>query len=558
LKQIGSEHAIPSTIVTSRMEDIHEVPSPLSEQFNVVQIQHDMLSSLDTLSHEMAEIINIMIVRQQECQHLPLSLDSDQEGVIFAAFGKYVSLICRITKSMDVLRVFGRVKCQTRHGVGSVSKDTGNIIQDISADMKELKSFLRHLQSKENPNFAESSAKQHFLTKVQARTIDSATQYEQCNLENDISFSFQSKKAQEGLNSVIKELAEVFQILSNTTEEQHHHLIDFTESFSSLSSFQSLGTRDLFVSSVLSIKYTLLNIKSDFENIFNDLKMEICLEANLRRERCIASKSLNRGLDSVNQNLKETASQFAVEIQNTKEILMMTCCLSSHLVESSSKDGDGVESSESIFESENHDWSIVHTAQPGQRSHLRVGQMMLATKRQASQSNFPRNLHKKSNDLSLSPQSKVTSECTARVGRNNSMTQELRSALLEMCARTALQTKASSEYSDLLQNQNLLFAGLPSSKSLNQHSRDHFHGNESTISYTDGINQKIEECTFQSAFSETSPSKPSQTPGTAAISEVSDATATRLWGTAETEKNKMNMADVPIPAQRIARTLYLN
>mmetsp|Transcript_52460 Transcript_52460/g.109450 ORF Transcript_52460/g.109450 Transcript_52460/m.109450 type:complete len:542 (-) Transcript_52460:447-2072(-) len=541
---------MPSTI--SRMEDIHEVAGPLSEPGNVVHTEHDILSSLDSISHEMAETINIMTFGQ-ECQHLPLSLD--QQGRIFAAFSKYVSLICRITKSTDVFRVFGRVKSQSRHGVGSVDKNIGNKMLEISADMEEIKSFLRHLQSKENPNFAESSAKQHFLTKVQTRTIDSATQYEPCTIENGIGFSIHSEKAQEDLISVIKEFAEVFQILSNTAEEQHHHLIDFTES---VSYFQSSGTSNLFVSIVLSIKYTLFSIKSDLENICYDLKMEVCREAGLHRERCIASELLNIGLDSINQNLKENSFQFAVEIQKIKEILTTTCGNSSSLVESSSTDGGGFESSKSIFESENHYWSIVDTAQPGQRSRLRVGQMMLAMKQHSSQPNCPLNFRKKPIDLSLSSQSEDSSECPARVGRNNSMTQELRSALLEMCARTALQTKESSEYSDLLQNQNLLFAGLPSSKSLNQHSRDHFHGNESTISYTDGINQKIEECTFQSAFSETSPSKPSQTPGTAAISEVSDATATRLWGTAETEKNKMNMADVPIPAQRIARTLYLN
>ncbi len=182
--------------------------------------------------------------------------------------------------------------------------------------------------------------------------------------------------------SVIKEFVEVFQILSDTAEEQHHHLIDFIEN---VSSFQPSLANNSFVSSVLGIKHTLFSIKSDLENICDDLKMQIYLEAGLHRERCIAFELLNIGLDSVNRNLKESASQFAVEIEELKENLTTTCGLTSSLLGSSSKYGGGVESSNLIFESENHDRSIVHTAQPGQRLHLKVGQMMLATKQKASQ-----------------------------------------------------------------------------------------------------------------------------------------------------------------------------
>ena len=109
--------------------------------------------------------------------------------------------------------------------------------------------------------------------------------------------------------------------------------------------------------------------------------------------------------------------------------------------------------------------------------------------------------------------------------------------------------------SNLLQNQDLLCAGLQSYTSLKQHPRDLFRANENTISYTDGINQEIEACTVRPAISETSRSMTSQTPETAAISEISHAAATRLWGTLETEKFKMNLDYVPISVQRIAKVM---
>ena len=113
-----------------------------------------------------------------------------------------------------------------------------------------------------------------------------------------------------------------------------------------------------------------------------------------------------------------------------------------------------------------------------------------------------------------------------------------------------------SEQSNILQNRNLLCAGLLSSESLKRNS-DFVNRNDSTLrtisSYADGIPQQIKKHTIRSLYSGHPLQYQTVTSETSKIAAISDAAATNVWCTSELEDVEMNFVHIPVSAQCIAK-----
>ena len=110
----------------------------------------------------------------------------------------------------------------------------------------------------------------------------------------------------------------------------------------------------------------------------------------------------------------------------------------------------------------------------------------------------------------------------------------------------------------MMQNQELLCVGLPSTDSLCQHSCP-FHGHQSSKAYSDEIAQRTKECTIQSESlcSENALDPRTLRPQTLQTEASAHTAATKVWSTSGAEKSQLNCSPISVSTQHTTQVIGL-